>query len=151
MSVNFGEQFAKMGIGEKIILVAAPLFLICSFLPWYDVDFVVGSVTRNGWQSPGAIWSILAVLVSLAAFVKVVLSAFTTVQIPDDLGNPNITWGRIHLGLGIAGVVFILFKLLNESSYLGFGFYIGIILVLVLAAAGYLIFQQEQKGGGAAM
>jgi hypothetical protein len=148
MSVNFGEQFAKMGIGEKIILVAAPLLLIVSFLPWYDVDFGFGSVTRNGWESPGAIWSILAVLLSLIAFVKVVLTAFTTVQIPTDLGNPNITWGRIHLGLGIASAIFIVFKLINESSYLGFGFYIGIILVAALAVAGYLIFADEQKGGG---
>ena len=151
MSVDFGEAFAKMGIGEKIILVAVPLLLICSFLPWYDVDFVVGSVTRNGWQSPGALWSILAVLVSLVVFAKVVAANFTTAQIPSDFGNPNITWGRIHLALGILPAILILFKLLNESSYLGFGFYIGIILVIVLAVAGYLIFQEEQKGGAAPM
>jgi hypothetical protein len=146
MSVNIGEQFAKMGVGEKIILIAAPLLLITSFLPWYDVDFGFGSVTRNGWESPGAIWSMLAVVVSILAFGKVVLSNFTSVQIPTDLGNPNVTWGRIHLGLGIAGAVFILFKLLNESSYLGFGFYLGIILVAALAVGGFLIFQEEQKG-----
>lgn len=146
MSVNIGEQFSKMGVGEKIILIAAPLLLITSFLPWYDVDYLVGSVTRNGWESPGAIWSMLAVVVSIVAFGKVVLSNFTSVQIPTDLGNPNITWGRIHLGLGIAAAVFILFKLLNESSYLGFGFYLGIILVAALAVGGFLIFQEEQKG-----
>jgi hypothetical protein len=145
VSVNVGEQFAKMGLGEKIILIAAPLLLVASFLPWYDVDFGIGSVTRSGWESPGAIWSMLAVVVSLIAFGKVVLSNFTSVQIPSDFGNPNITWGRIHLGLGIAAAVFILLKLVNESSYLGFGFYIGIILVAALAVGGYLIFQEEQK------
>ncbi|MEO6196526.1 MAG: hypothetical protein ABIP58_00290 [Dehalococcoidia bacterium] len=151
MSVNISERFAKMGLGEKIILIAAPLLLIDSFLPWYDVDFGVGSITRSGWESPGALWSMLAVILSLVAFGKVALSSFTSMQIPSDFGNPNITWGRIHLGLGGASALFILFKLLNESSFLGFGFYIGIVLVAVLAAGGYLIFQQEQKGNSPSM
>jgi hypothetical protein len=151
MSVNVSEQFAKMGLGEKIILIAAPLLLVTSILPWYDYDYVGGSITRSAWESPGALWSMLAVILSLAAFGKVVLSNFTTVQIPSDFGNPNITWGRIHLGVGIASALFILLKLVNESSYLSFGFYIGIILVAALAVGGYLIFQGEQQGNSSAM
>ena len=96
MSVNISERFAKMGLGEKIILIAAPLLLIDSFLPWYDVDFGVGSITRSGWESPGALWSMLAVILSLVAFGKVALSSFTSMQIPSDFGNANITWGRIR-------------------------------------------------------
>jgi hypothetical protein len=148
MSVNLGEQFAKMSLGEKIVLIVGPLLLINSFLPWYDVDFGIGSVTRNGWESPGAIWSILAMLIGVVMAVQVAITNFTSAQLPSDFGNPNITWGRIHLGLAIAAAVFILFKLLNESSYMGFGFYIGIVLVAALVVGGFLIFQEEQKSGG---
>jgi hypothetical protein len=64
----------------------------------------------------------------------------------------GVTWGRIMLGLGGASVLFVLLKFVGESSSLGFGFYIGIILVIALAAGGFLTFQEEQQsgeGGGA--
>ncbi|MCH7484387.1 MAG: TfoX/Sxy family protein, partial [Chloroflexi bacterium] len=61
-----------MGLGEKIILVAGPLLFIDSFLRWYNFSFeglgISLSVSRSGWQSPGAIWSILAVLIGLVMF-----------------------------------------------------------------------------------
>jgi len=147
MSINFAESFQKMSLGEKIILVAGPLLLIDSFLPWYSVDLGLVSFTRSGWQSPGAMWSILAVLLGLVMAGQIALARFTTVQIPSELGN-NITWPKIHLGLGVAAAVFVVIKLVNESSHLGFGFFLGIVLVGALAAGGFLGFQEEQKGGG---
>ena len=38
MSINMMERFQKLALGEKIILVAAPLLLIDRFLPWYKVQ-----------------------------------------------------------------------------------------------------------------
>jgi len=49
------EKFMALSIGEKIIIIAGLLLFIDGFLPWYDVDLgPFGSVTRNGWESPGA-------------------------------------------------------------------------------------------------
>jgi hypothetical protein len=153
MSINFAERFQSMSLGEKIILIAAPLLLINSFLPWYDVELCFGDIcaseTRSGWESPGAIWSILATLIAIIMGGVIVLTRFTNVEVPRDFGN-NITWPKIMLGLGVAAALFVLLKLLNESSYLGFGFYLGILLVAALVVGGFLMFQEEQKGGNSA-
>lgn len=147
MSMNIQERFQKSSIGEKVILIAGPLLLIDSFLPWYDVDLgPFGSVTRSGWESPGAIWSILAVLAGLVSSGVVAARLFTTMQMP--ALPEGVTWGRVHLGLGAAALLFVVIKLINESSYLGFGFYIGIILAIALAVGGGLMFQAERQGGG---
>lgn len=147
MSINIQERFMKMGLGEKIILIAGPLLFIDSFLPWYDVDLgPFGSITRSGWESPGAIWSILAMLLGLAMAAAVAVTRFTSMQMP--ALPQGVTWGRLYLGGGAAAALLVLIKLLNESSSLGFGFYLGILLAAALAAGGFLIFQAESKGGG---
>jgi len=147
MSANIQEQFQKLGLGEKIILIAGPLLFIDSFLPWYDVDLgPFGSISRSAWQSPGALWSMLAVLMGLVMTGLVAAIRFGNVKLPE-LPDP-VTWGRLHLGLGGAAVLLVVIKFINESSFLGFGFYIGIIVVIALAAGGFLTFQEEQQGVG---
>ena len=137
------EKFMALGIGEKIIVIAGALLLIVGFLPWYSIDLgPLGDLTRNGWQSPGALWSMLAILIGLAMAAVVVLKGLTQVEIPDNVGG--VSWPRIFLGGGVAAFLFVLIKLLNESSYMGFGFYLGIILTGALAAGGFLMFREER-------
>lgn len=136
------ERFNALGIGEKIIIVAGVVLFIDGFLPWYSIDRGIVSATRNGWESPGAFWSIIAVLIGLAMAGAVAVKGFTDVAIPDNVSG--VTWPRIHLGAGAVALVFVLIKLLNESDYLGFGFYLGIIAAAALAVGGLLMFRQEQ-------
>jgi hypothetical protein len=149
MSINIQETFQKMPLGEKIIVPAAVVLLIDSFLPWYHVSVslgILGSVSadRSGWQSPGAIWSILAMLLGLVMAAVIVVSRFTTVQMP---ALPSgVTWARVQLGLGIAAAVCVLLKIIDHSGNMGFGFYIGIICVAALVAGGGLLFQTEREG-----
>lgn len=85
------------------------LFLI-NFLPWYRVDLgQFGAVSRNGWQSPGEVWSILTAL--LGCFLG--LTAAVKMMDPP--------WWRVALALVIAGL--LLGKYSEESSYLSIGFY----------------------------
>ena len=139
------ERFKALSIGEKIIIVAAIVLFIDGFLPWYSVDLgPFGDFTRSGWQSPGAIWSILAILIGLAmGGVIVTKSLATEGTIPDNISG--VTWPKIFLGSGVAALVLVLIKLLNESSHLGFGFFIGIICVAALAVAGFLMYQEEKS------
>jgi hypothetical protein len=151
MSINVQERFfQQMPLGEKIILFAGPVLLIDSFLKWYSVEVcfldVCASASANGWEAPGAIWSILAVLIGLAMSAAVALTRFTTVQMP--ALPQGATWGRIYLGGGAAAALFVLVKLLNHSGDLSYGFFIGILCVAALAAGGFLIFQGEQQGAG---
>jgi len=153
-SMNIQEQFQKLGLGEKIILPAGVVLFIASFLKWYSVDIEflgedLGSVSRNGWESPGAIWSILAVLIGLIMTGLVAAVRFGNVKLPEL--PQGVTWGRLLLGLGGASVLFVLIKLINESSSISIGFFLGIICAGALAAGGFLMYQDEQKGGGAAM
>lgn len=127
--------------GEKLIAGGGVLMLIASFLPWYKIDlFDVVSVSRNGWQSPGAIWSLLAVVIGVAMAVAILGPKFANLQLPD-LGS--ITWPQAHLGLGAAALIFVILKFINESSYMSFGFYLGILAALALAAGGYLYYTEN--------
>jgi len=137
------ERFKALSIGEKIILVAAVVLFIDGFLPWYSVDLgPIGDFTRSGWQSPGAIWSMLAILIGLAMGAVIVTKSLAKEgTIPNNISG--VTWPKIFLGGGVAALVLVLIKLLNESSYLGFGFYLGIICVAALAVAGVLMYRQE--------
>lgn len=154
MSINIQESINKMPLGEKIIVPAALLLFIDSFLKWYSaggctdtiIGEICGSVSRSGWQSPGAMWSILAVLCGLIMAGLVIVTRFTQVKLP--ALPAGVTWGRIYLGLGAAAALFVIIKLLNHSGDLAYGFFIGIICVAALAAAGGLIFQAEREGGG---
>jgi hypothetical protein len=136
------EKFNALSVGEKIIIPAGVVLFIVGFLPWYSVDLgPVGTHTRNGWESPGAIWSILAILIGLAMAGVVAMKNLGTVVIPDNVGG--FTWPKIHLGAGVAALVFVLIKLANESSHLGFAFYVGIIAAAALAVAGFLMLRAE--------
>jgi len=152
MSINIQESIQKMPLGEKIIVPAALVLLIDSFLPWYKVSYDLGvlgsgSISRSGWQSPGAIWSILAVLCGLIMAVIIILQRFTSVQLPSL--PQGLTWARVHAGLAGLAVLAIIIKIIGESSHLGFGFFIGIICVAALAAGAGLLFQAEREGGPA--
>ncbi len=136
------ERFNALGIGEKIIIVAGIILFIDGFLPWYSVDLGIVSFTRNGWESPGAFWSIVAVLIGLAMAGVIAVKAFTDAAIPDNVSG--VTWPKIYLGGGAVAIVFVLIKLLNESDYMGFGFYLGIVAAAALAVGGLLMFRQEQ-------
>jgi hypothetical protein len=143
------EKFKALGLGGQIIVVAAIVLFIDGFLPWYSVDLgPFGSVDRSGWESPGAIWSIFAVLIGLAMGGLIVARALMTPgTIPDNVSG--FTWPKILLGAAGVAALFVVIKLINESSYLAFGFYIGIICVAALVAGAFLMFQEEQKGTAA--
>jgi len=136
------ERFKAMSVGEKIIIIAGVLLFTVGFLPWYSVDLgPFGTFTRSGWESPGAIWSILAVFIGLAMAGVVIVKGLTNVEIPDNVGG--LSWPKILLGGGVAALAFVLIKLLNESSSMGFAFYLGIIAAGALAVAGFLMYREE--------
>jgi len=143
-------KFNALSIGQKIIVIAGPVLLIISFLPWYSVDLgPFGSVNRSGWQSPGALWSILAVLLGLAmSAVIVIQNVGTAGTIPDNLGG--FTWPKIRLAASGAAGLFIVLKFLNSSDFLAFGFYVAIIAVAAMIVGAFLDFQAERSAPPAA-
>ena len=142
---KFIEKFMALGIGEKIIVIAVLVLLIDGFLPWYSVDLgPFGSFTRNGWQSPGGLWSMLAILIGLAMAGVVAVKISTEGVIPENVGG--FSWPKIFLGGGAAALLLVVIKFLNESSSLGFGFYLGFIAAAALAVGGVLLYREKMAG-----
>lgn len=138
------ERFNALRIQEKSILVAGLVLLVDGFLPWYSVSVGPISITASAWQDPGAIWSILAILIGAAMAGVIIAKAFTDVKLPDEVGG--MSWPKIHLGAGAAVLGLLLVKLLLESNYIGFGFYVGMLAALALAGSGFWLYREEQAG-----
>lgn len=135
------DKLKDLTLGEKIVAGAGVLLLIDSFLPWYSVDiksYGIGySYTRNGWQSPGSLFSLLAVLLGVAMAAQVIVTKLGLAELPDKLGN--FSWGQVHMFAGIAALALIVIKYLNESSYVGIGMWIGFLCGAGLAFGGFTI------------
>lgn len=152
MSINIQERFQQMALGEKIILIAAPLFFIDGFLPWFDYD-VPGGPSRSGWSGDMSFLSIIAILAAVAMAVQIGLTRFTNVKMP--ALPQGVTWARVHLGLaGYIAFAVVIRLIIGESAGpfdadMAFGLWIAVIIAAALVAGGFLMFQQEQKGGAA--
>ncbi len=139
------DKINELSLGEKLIGGGAVLLLIASFLPWYKVTVSFGgfseSFSANGWEDPGALWSILALLIGLAMAVAVLGPKLGNMQLPA-LGS--VTWGQALLGAGAVALAFIIIKFLDESSSISYGFFLGFIAAVALAAGGYLLYTEEK-------
>ena len=118
---------------DAIGLLGVLLVITAVFLPWYDLsfeafDFSV-SVTRRGWQSPGAGWSIMA-----AVFAVLFLGTIVARFIEDIEDTEALEYAPV--ATGIACVAVVLGKLSAESSFLAIGFYLALVGALALAGSG---------------
>ena len=143
------DRINALSMGEKLVVAGGVVMLIASFLPWYKYDFGLDgiadiSISRNGWQSPGALWSLIATIIGAAMAGSILAAKFGNMRLPA-LSN-NLTWGTLYLAGGGIVAVCVVLKLINESSYLSFGFYLGILAAIALAAGGYLLYSEEKKG-----
>ena len=152
-SVDIAEKFRATSMGERIILVATLVLLIVSFLPWYSVDLgsidiegleLGGSVDRNAWQSPGALWSILAVLIGARDVSALSWSSSSPAQVRCRTTSAALPGPRSCWAQGDSPRSLILIKLINESSHLAFGFFIGILCVVALVVGGFFMYREEE-------
>jgi hypothetical protein len=155
MSINIQETFQRMPLGEKIILIAAPLFFIDSFLPWFK--YGDGGPSRSAWSGDFSFFSIIAVIAVIGLFGLIVAMRFGNIKMPDL--PQGVTWPIIYLAItGYVGLVVILRMILGESiGFLGvsvdadrsFGIFLAIPLAGAMIAGAGLLFQESQQGGGA--
>lgn len=161
-------DISKLTKGEQIIGVAAIVFIISTFLPWFTVEAegFGGALSEgaNGWDV-GFLWARFPALIALVMLVAVVLDKLTEVQLPD----LPVTWGQLHLGLGALVALLVLLKLLigedaglsgAEAAFLdelgisisrAWGIFVALLAAIALAVGGFFKFQEEKAGvGGAA-
>lgn len=135
------EGIKGLGVWEKVTLAAGAVLFVAGFLPWYSISIGSVSFSRNGWQSPGAMWSVLPILIGMALAAAVVVRKISDATVPQEIGG--VSWAKIHFGAGTAALVCVAIKFLNESSYLGFGFYLGLLAAAALALAGFWMYREE--------
>ena len=141
----------KLTPGEIVTAVSGVLLLVFSFFKWYSVDLgPFGDFSRNGWQSPGALWSVLAILIGIVLAAHVIVEKLSGVDLPDRLGS--IGWGVVHLAGGALALLFLIIKLINHSSDSAIGLYLGILCGVGLLAGGYMMAKEagelpQQLGG----
>jgi len=144
------EKFRATSVGEKVILIAGPVLFIIGFFSWYSAntcvellgESVCGGGSASAWDAPGALWSILAILIGLAMSAVVVIRNLSPGTIPDNVSG--ITWPRILLGAASAAALFLLIKLINHSGDLAIGFFLGILCVAALVVGGFFMYREEQ-------
>ena len=145
----------KLSRGEQVIAASGILLVIFSFFKWYGVD--VGGGEVNGVEIPGASFSangwdrtlgLFAALIAIVMVAQVLASKLGGMNMPN-LGN--VTWGQVHLGLGVVALVFVIICFIdNDGTDRKFGLFISIVAAAGLAVGGYLKFQEE-KGAPRAM
>jgi hypothetical protein len=114
--------------------------LVASFLPWYEVDLILGTGKLTGWQDPGVIWSMLAVMVSSALALLVVKRAMDPGSLPG-MPKPPV-WGRLVAAWSLLPLVFVALKLITDSDFLAYGFYLAFVAGGLQAIGGLLVYRE---------
>jgi hypothetical protein len=138
----------KLTPGEITTAVSGVLLLVFSFFHWYSVDLgPFGSVSRNGWQSPDAFWSVVAILIGIVLAAHVIVEKLTGVDMPERLGS--VGWGVVHLAGGAIAFIFILIKWLMNTDYTAIGLWLSLLCAAGLTAGGYLMAKEAGELPGA--
>jgi hypothetical protein len=130
-----------LGLGEAIVIGGGVLMLAASFLPWYEVDLILGTGTLNGWQEPGRAWSMLAVILSVALALLVLQRGLDPDSLPE-LPQPPV-WGRMVAAWGVLPLICVAVKLLIDSDFVAYGFYVALIAGALEALGGMLVFRGQ--------
>ncbi len=136
------DKLKEMSIGEKVILAAAVVLLVDSFLPWYSVDLgAFGSYSKNGWGAPDSGFSVLAILIGVAMAALVVLHRFEVVKLPEKAGP--LAWGAVQAIAGGIAFLLVAAKWLGNTDYTSIGLYVGLLSTVGLAAGGVLMAKEQ--------
>ncbi len=135
-------DFKKLTQGERIVLIAGLLLIIdLLLLPWHKIDAVVvfgqtiGGGSIKAVEAPNAFYAVLALLVTIVMVGQIIATKLANAKLPD----LPVSWGQVHMIAGIVVFVLLLIKLIIETTALGFGAYLGILLAGAVAFGGFSI------------
>ena len=131
---------SQLSQGQMILLGGAALILIAIFFPWFHASSSITgfgklSVNVNGWHHLGTLTWILALLVVVAEGAKI------AGVLPLDAAKGAL----LSAGLGCLVILFGVINLIQwlSDGHLGFGFYIGLVGLIVFA---YGVFDLVKSG-----
>lgn len=129
----------RLSPGERYMSLAGVLlFLDLLILPWHRISVGIGpfsaTASRSGIESPNGILGILAALVAVAVVARIIVSEFTSVELP----ALPVTWHQADLMAGAAIAALVALKVVAETSYLSIGAWLAIPLAAVMGYGAYL-------------
>ena len=131
----------KLTIGDRVVGIAAIVFLISMFLPWYGLSVEgVGDPSRNGFDYFFFGWIPLLLILAVAATIAI--SRFTTTELPN-LGS--LSWTQVQLIAAGLAALLVLLRLLITDSVEAFGIDLGDLdrkfglFIAALAAIGVVV------------
>ena len=138
----------KLTLGDKIAGGCGIVLIIgLLFFPWHSFDFGFGGTgTWNALSGTGQVWGYLALLLTVAIVAVLIVSRVTEVEIPE----LPIAINQGIFYTTIAVTVILILKLILETSALGWGVWINIILAGGMTYGGFLISQatEDAVAGG---
>ena len=148
--MNSLQQFSR---SERITAGAGIVLLIGMFaFPWYSIStpsFTVGSQTVGGetftsnvLSGPGAFFAVVALIVLIALLAEIAVSRLASAQLP----TLPVSWPAAELYAALAVLVLLVVKILFHIGNFGWGFYVVLVLAVVLA---YGAFGISRKGSSA--
>ena len=134
-------DFSKL-TREDLMVMGGGIVLVIGLIAfsWYSIGIGFGglSVDRAAVQSPYAIWGILALIVAIAIVVDLALARFSpSTQIP------TTQYGRDFTRVGACALLllFLLIKFIAHVGDFGWGFFVDVILAIVMSAGAWFIAQ----------
>lgn len=142
----------KLTTSDKIIAGSGIVLFIAYFLPWFKVDFGIGSASASGGDV-GFLWATLPMLIGLVMAGVIIANKLFDVTLPD----PPMPWGQVHLALGALAAVLVVLKLIigedpSEIVDRAYGLFLATLAAIGLAVGGFLKYQEgdtsPSTGGG---
>ena len=124
-------DLSRLSTAHKIGLAGTVGLLISSFLPWYSVEIFGESFSLSGWDAEFLAW--FGIVLGLAAGVILALKAFGT----KDVSAGGFASEQLALALAALSVIFIVLRLVTESSAVAFGLFLGLVSAAAIAYGAY--------------
>jgi hypothetical protein len=143
MAARPSFDMSKMSTADKILLIGGFVLFIDTFLPWQHACAsglgIKLCINVSAW---GGNAGFLGVLTGIFSILLVVWMAINLAGMNVQVGVPATTVNTILVGGTVVfGVLKLLFVLFNHSFY---GAWLGLILIVAIAYAGYTKMQEPK-------
>lgn len=130
-----GFDMSRLSMGQKGLLITGGLMFIDLFLPWQRVCVGGFCASASGWSGVGVILGILVIAL-------LVWEGLGIANVDLNVGVP-----RALVSAAIAGgiVLFTLLKVIIDNEAFSFGGWIGIILGIGVAYAGWIRYTESKS------
>jgi hypothetical protein len=140
-------DFAKLSTASKILLVASGVYIIDSFLPYWNRVCVSGGFGFPGGCAGTGLWHDWGILAGLLAIAILAMEVITILGVQISMGTPQLR-NQIEAGLAGGVLLFTLLRIIVDRHFLSWGAWLGLILAIAIAYGGWMRWQEAQLGTG---